>query len=55
MLLKEDDQRIPVNFALEIFKRAYIDIKSGQGHAYVDIDVTFNEVSKFLALRLMNA
>ncbi|WP_440682580.1 YqiA/YcfP family alpha/beta fold hydrolase [Cysteiniphilum halobium] len=50
VLLQKDDQTTPMEFALEVFKGAHIDIKSGQGHAYSDIDVSFSEINAFLAI-----
>ncbi|WP_192483834.1 MULTISPECIES: YqiA/YcfP family alpha/beta fold hydrolase [Cysteiniphilum] len=50
LLLQEDDQTTPINLALEVFNRAQIDLKSGQGHAYSDIEVSFDAISKFLTI-----
>ncbi|WP_440616155.1 YqiA/YcfP family alpha/beta fold hydrolase [Cysteiniphilum sp. 6C5] len=50
LLLQKDDQSTPADLALEVFKGAHIDIKSGQGHAYSDIDVSFDDIRRFLAM-----
>ncbi len=50
LLLQEDDQTTPIDLALEVFNGAQIDIKSGQGHAYSDIEVSFNAIRKFLTI-----
>ncbi|WP_100551388.1 YqiA/YcfP family alpha/beta fold hydrolase [Caedibacter taeniospiralis] len=50
VLLQEDDMTTPIQFAKQVFAGANIDIKTGQGHAYSDIEVSFRQISTFLSM-----
>ncbi len=48
LLLQEDDVVTPAAFAVDGFNGAHIDIKTGQGHHYDNIEVSFEVIESFL-------
>ncbi|WP_116964669.1 YqiA/YcfP family alpha/beta fold hydrolase [Fastidiosibacter lacustris] len=48
LLLQQDDTITPAHLAEQVFACAHIDIKTGQGHSYSNIDVSFELIEEFL-------
>ncbi|WP_119343674.1 YqiA/YcfP family alpha/beta fold hydrolase [Facilibium subflavum] len=48
LLLQADDTTTPITFAKEVYAGANIDIKTGQGHGYDNIEVSFDVIEGFL-------